>query len=83
MLPAKGKFFMLYGTGTLHLKVIQIQCVYNVMYVTSMPFHISIYICRQEQKIVIFVTQNKMLAKRKSKKIYILAKMEHKIREYY
>lgn len=39
--PAKGKFFfyMLYGTGTLHLKVIQIQCVYNVVYihVTSMP----------------------------------------------
>lgn len=24
--PAKGKFFMLDGTGTLHLKVIQIQC---------------------------------------------------------
>lgn len=35
--PAKGKFFMLYGTGTLHLKVIQIQCVYNVIVCTKLP----------------------------------------------
>lgn len=61
--PAKGKFFfyMLYGAQERFiLKLYKYNaCIMLCIHVTSMPCA-YIYICQQEQKIVIFVTQNKM-----------------------